>query len=1765
MSMRFGPGWTGRRFAWNLARCLGIAMILSGAVNTATAATFTVDSTADTFDSLNTTCASPCTLRQAITVANNTAGADAIAFNIAGSGEHVITVLSLLPSIDETLSIDGYTQPGAAANTDPNISNATILIRVHGDPAVGINRNGFGVCAANSSIRGLSVTGFSNSQIRLGGKPDGTACATPATGSAATGNFVGLGTDGLTAIGGGSGISALAGNIQIGGTLPADRNVIGGLSANGVGTNNSASGSVILGNLIGTGRDGVSERGMAFGVGLGQLSSNITVGSVAAPNVIAFNGRGIGTGSAGNNLSWTGNIFSRNIGLAVDLGSNNSVLANDVDDVDTGVNGLQNFPIVSAVTINPTELLINGSLDVGNVSSLSYELSVYLNESCDATGHGDGEQLLAVQSVNLDSTHETFALTVPYTGPTNGRRNVTMLARHPTNGSSEFSACFRLDPTASLVVTSTADTNDGLCNEACTLRDAIAQANQEIGADEIRFAIPGAGPHVFNLGSPLPNLFGPVLIDGYSQAGASPNSSQIANNAVLKLVLNANAAINSMISLTNGSEGSSIRGFSFLHAATVSNSIILNSNSSFSGNWVGVAPNGVTTTAIGGVFVNLQGSSAVIGGPNPADRNVFAQVTGNAIAVSFSSVSNAVIENNVFGLLPDGVTAARNVVSIAALAGGSPTVLIQNNVFGCATTHISGVGSSVISNTFGLSTDGILEPSGTCNAGNLQPRSNAVLSNNVIVARGANGKGIEVNSANSGVVLDHNRILFSSVQDIDLNQDGFSANDPSDADGNANNTQNFPILTQAARNSEAEIRFSGVLNSAPNTRYRIQFFADDTLRRTVSGQTFAFARHSSGDDLEVLTDANGVANFSDHNARFGTTSYVGALSATATRLDLSNNPVETSELSPAIAAFSPGIASLVVTNTDPSGPGSFLQAFLEAEAKPDDSGNPDVISFAIPGTGPFSITPGLQSLVASGRLQIDGLSQDGAQANTSPTGQNALLPIEILNASLQVQASPQVMIRGLVLATTASQAVPFLKVGPNTHLSGNFVGVRSNGTSAAAAIQAAALAFIECIGGCGQIGGSDDADRNLIAVPSSGNLAAILGGTTSASVIENNLFGLRADGVTALVSNGATLSTPSVSTPRALHSRCSAASDQILNNVVASSMVGIRVDSGAAEIQGNSIGARRIGVNTFSFRNGSAGIWLAGGNNHQVHDNLIMNNGGAGIDVGTAVSNSAFYANTLAAQTGIGIDLGSNGVSSNDALDADTGANALQNFPVIASAVRSTAGVSLVGSLASKPSTAYRLRFCAIGTADSSGNGECDQPLADTLDVTTDGSGLASFSIGPITIPSNRTAVTATASELNTGLETTSEFAANVSIRRQSQLNLSSLPAPSVVGQPITVQASIGIEVGGAAATGSVQITSTPNVGSCTISALSSGTGSCAFTPTQTGNITLNASYAGDASTSPSTSSSSHVIEPASSTLLITGDSPDPSSPGTGFTVTFTASSGFATPEGAVTVSASGGGSCNATLAGGQGFCVLTPLGTGNLTLTASYAGSSTHLASGDTESHNVGAAASTTSIQSISPSPSVFGQAITVVAATTATFGTPSGPITISDGAGASCQIASGSGSCQLVPTNVGSDIGIRADFAGSDGHSASFGTASHVVQRAEVQLTLATPFRADAAGGQPVQFAPMRVPVTINAAAPGAGTPTGTIIIESVLGSELCVIVLPATSCDLTPLGFGTTDFTASFVGDLHFNERLEPFTTTIIPSPLFGDSFECEDLCP
>ena len=125
-----------------IPRSVGFLFLL--AANTS-AATFTVTNTVDS---------GPGTQRQAILDANASAGPDTIAFAIPGSGVHTITPATLLPALTQTVTIDGYTQPGSSPNTDPIATNAVILIELDGSAAPGGDGIQF-VSHDGSLLRGL--------------------------------------------------------------------------------------------------------------------------------------------------------------------------------------------------------------------------------------------------------------------------------------------------------------------------------------------------------------------------------------------------------------------------------------------------------------------------------------------------------------------------------------------------------------------------------------------------------------------------------------------------------------------------------------------------------------------------------------------------------------------------------------------------------------------------------------------------------------------------------------------------------------------------------------------------------------------------------------------------------------------------------------------------------------------------------------------------------------------------------------------------------------------------------------------------------------------------------------------------------------------------------------------------------------------------------------------------------------------------------------------------------------------------------------------------------------------------------------------------------------------------------------------------------------------------------------------------------------------------------------------------------------------------
>src|SRR5262245_27485162 len=78
----------------------------------------------------------PGSLRQAILNSNAAPlaqGPNEIRFTIAGPGVQMILPLTALPAITAPVTIDGYTQPGAHANTLASGDDALLLVELSGD------------------------------------------------------------------------------------------------------------------------------------------------------------------------------------------------------------------------------------------------------------------------------------------------------------------------------------------------------------------------------------------------------------------------------------------------------------------------------------------------------------------------------------------------------------------------------------------------------------------------------------------------------------------------------------------------------------------------------------------------------------------------------------------------------------------------------------------------------------------------------------------------------------------------------------------------------------------------------------------------------------------------------------------------------------------------------------------------------------------------------------------------------------------------------------------------------------------------------------------------------------------------------------------------------------------------------------------------------------------------------------------------------------------------------------------------------------------------------------------------------------------------------------------------------------------------------------------------------------------------------------------------------------------------------------------------
>ncbi len=261
------------------------------------ALTITVNTTSDL---LSDNCTGgACSLRAALIAANATPAPDLIAFDIPVSDagfqsatEHWrISVPDgpLLPATGPSVVIDGYTQPGAMANTQTPAEgglNGILKIEVRGANPNGNANYAFQLDSDSASVlRGLVINGYREAQVFLRGagahRIEGCYLGTDVTGSSAV---LISGTQPQS-----NGIAlAGSGEYVIGGTQPAERNLISGLNFAMNTNGNALPAPRIQGNLVGTNAAGDAVIGNSFGLLAFRLGNALIGGtSPEARNVFS--------------------------------------------------------------------------------------------------------------------------------------------------------------------------------------------------------------------------------------------------------------------------------------------------------------------------------------------------------------------------------------------------------------------------------------------------------------------------------------------------------------------------------------------------------------------------------------------------------------------------------------------------------------------------------------------------------------------------------------------------------------------------------------------------------------------------------------------------------------------------------------------------------------------------------------------------------------------------------------------------------------------------------------------------------------------------------------------------------------------------------------------------------------------------------------------------------------------------------------------------------------------------------------------------------------------------------------------------------------------------------------------------------------------------------------------------------------------------------------------------------------------------------------
>ncbi|NDJ61663.1 MAG: hypothetical protein GYB67_11095, partial [Chloroflexi bacterium] len=829
------------------------------------------------------------------------------------------------------------------------------------------------------------------------------------------------------------------------------------------------------------------------------------------------------------------------------------------------------------------------------------------------------------------------------------------------------------------------------------------------------------------------------------------------------------------------------------------------------GNWIGTDANG--TFAIGnqpGILIEAAGNT--VGGSDTGAGNLISGNSAAGIVISGSSATNNSIIGNRIGTLPDGMLALGNFDGVRISGAANNTIGVGNLISGNEAAGISingdgATGNQIIGNLIGVNTpgtdavgnnDGVIIASTGNTLGGLTVDLRNVISGNTDNGVLLTGDGNTVIGNRIGTIAD-GMLARGNVNGVLI---AGSANTLGGGESGAGNL--------ISGNSGVGVRISGDNNQVLGNLIGAELTGTFALGNAVGvliegaadnqiGGTTVNARNviSGNEGAGVFITGSGAIDNRVQGNFIGTraTGLIALGNDTGVFLDAPNNLIGGTE---------PGARNIIAGNTGAGidiavGENAILGNTIGLTVN-GDAASGNILGIAVNSADNIIGAPGAGNVISGNDGPGMTIAGDDNLVAANFIGTDATGLIAFGNVTgMIVNGDGNIIGAGNLVSGNGQSGI--VLDGDSNQVRGAVIGTLVDGSFGLGN----GLDGIAIAGSNNIIGGATAADRNLIAanqrfgVHISGSSNQVLGsyiGTDATGLTAlSNSSGVFITGANNFIggtqAGAGNLIAGNLSTGVSLVA-AGATGNQILGNRIGADSTGAAPLPNETGILIDSAPGNLIGAGNLIVANTATGITIAGTNatGNQVSGsdigspltamgntigvfiseaaqtqiggmqsgdgNQIRGNNLSGIVVfGVGARRSAILGNTIDGNGALGIDLGWNGVSPNDAGDTDAGANDGQNYPVLAAADVSGGQMQISGVLNSLPNGQYRLEFFANTACDLSGHGE-GRAFLGASTVTTNAAGSVNFSLS-VAAPAIPAAITATATD---AVGNTSEFSA---------------------------------------------------------------------------------------------------------------------------------------------------------------------------------------------------------------------------------------------------------------------------------------------------------------------------------------------------------------------------------------------------------------------